>query len=718
MRLLLALCFALLAGLVPAAAAERALLAPPGLKATLNATPGAAAGLRALHSKAAAQGGKLRVIVGLRVPFAAEGALPGATQAAQRRDISAAATQIRSRFAAAIARDPQGFRSYSALPFVSLEVTADELDRLAGDPQVITLSEDRLNRPTLAQSGPLVGAPAAWSAGFTGKGQTVAIIDTGVDKTHPFLAGKVVSEACYSRGYCPGRLSSSTAPGSGVPCANKKECQHGTHVAGIAAGRDPGAGGPGFNGIAKDATIISIMVFSKAGREVGAYDSDILAAGQRVYDLRNDFHIAAANLSLGGGRAYGTCDAADPAYKAMIDLLDSAGIATVVSSGNDGWTDSLESPACISSAISVGSVSDASWGTCWGDGTAADRVTCYSNSASFLSLLAPGSLITSSVPGGKYESWHGTSMAAPHVTGAWAVLKQAAPLASVDNVETALADSGKPVADYRYPFTVKPRIAIDAALGQFRTLQVQRATSLGTVDVSANGATVTCRDPICSLRVAPGTRLTLTAHPAPGVTFQSWSDPLCGSSGPGCTITMPGTDSIVTPVFSGAVSQIHYQRTGTGSGTVTIGTTTGDYDCSTNCDKPAALTTTVTAIPSPADGSRFAGWSGACSGSGSCGFLASASDHSLTASFVPGYLLSYQKAGTGTGSVTFSAADASVSCSGTCTQAYDPGLTVTLTAKAAKGARFKGWSGSCSGKKACTLVMSQARSVTATFSGK
>jgi subtilisin family serine protease len=392
MRRLLSFLLVALAFVGPAAAAERTLITPLAPQATLSTTPAAAAELGTL-SQAATAKGHIKVIVGLRVPFAPEASLAGSERLAQRRDIAAAAGLLRSRFAAAVTNRPAAVRSYSTLPFVALDVTPDELRKLAADPLVISISENIKLRGRLAESAPLIRAPQAWAAGFTGAGQTIAIIDSGIDKTHPFLAGKVVSEACYSQGgYCAG-ATSSTAVGSGVPCPRPYPCAHGTHVAGIAAGV-----GPSASGIAKGANLISIQVFSP--------DPD---------DPENIF----AWYSLGGSRAKRSCDSAYPAMTAAIANLQSAGIATVIASGNEGWKDAIAFPACISKAVSVGAVSDGDVGIC-GDGQpmTVDKVACYSNGASFVSLLAPGSLITSSVPGGGYESWDGTSMATPHVAGA------------------------------------------------------------------------------------------------------------------------------------------------------------------------------------------------------------------------------------------------------------------------------------------------------------
>jgi subtilisin family serine protease len=126
----------------------------------------------------------------------------------------------------------------------------------------------------------------------------------------------------------------------------------------------------------------------------------------------------------------------------------------VIASGNNGFSDSMSSPGCISSAVSVGST------------TKSDTLSSFSNSASFLHLLAPGSNINSSVPGGGFEVMNGTSMATPHVAGAWALLKQKTPSASVSSLLSSLQSTGTPVTDTRVTGGVtKPRINIADAAG-------------------------------------------------------------------------------------------------------------------------------------------------------------------------------------------------------------------------------------------------------------
>src|SRR5262249_9422538 len=157
-------------------------------------------------------------------------------------------------------------REYDALPFMALEVGPDALRVLAALRGVVGvghIEEDALATTMLAESVPLIQGDQAWGAGVDGAGQIVAILDTGVDKNHPFRAGKVVGEACFSTtsaisgstSVCPGGVASSTAPDAGLPCSvdnvNGNDCIHGTHVAGIAAGS-----GAAFSGVAKGASIL------------------------------------------------------------------------------------------------------------------------------------------------------------------------------------------------------------------------------------------------------------------------------------------------------------------------------------------------------------------------------------------------------------------------------------------------------------------------------
>ena len=459
-------------------------------------------------------GGSVRIIIGVRLDFQPEGLLGDAASIQlQRRSIAQAQDALMARMATF---NIKSVKKFPFIPYLAMEVDAPALEYLKSSPEVINVEEDVPVPPALPESVPLIGGPAAWASGFSGAGQTVAILDTGVDKAHPFLAGKVVSEACYSTttssstSLCPGGAQETTIPGSGINCdtAAMSICSHGTLVAGIAAGN--GSGFVGFSGVAKDADIISIQIFSRFDNSadcggsppcVMSYDSDQIFALQRVQELSVSFRIAAVNMSLGSGQFFAFCDSQSPSLKTAIDSLRSLGIATVIASGNNGFTDSINSPACISSAISVGSTDDGSFAT------RTDDISFFSNSSFFLNLLAPGRWITSSVPGGVFSTAAGTSLATPHVTGAWAIVKSKAPAATVDQVLSALASTGLPITDSRNGIT-KPRIRVDSALNALGVAQY-----------------------------APGTVINITATPAAGYILRNWT--WCDSvSGNTCMVVM------------------------------------------------------------------------------------------------------------------------------------------------------------------------------------
>ena len=214
----------------------------------------------------------------------------------------------------------------------------------------------------------------------------------------------------------------------------------------------------------------------------GAFQSDVIAGLERVYQLSAARQIVAVNMSLGGDLFSEPCD--DQLYKPIIDNLRSIGVATVIASGNNGSRWSISAPACISSAISVGAT------------TKADGISEFTNVAPFLSLLAPGENILSSIPGGAYEALSGTSMAAPHIAGAWAILRQAAPAASVSTILAALQQTGRPIADDRFfgSGTILPRARVFTALASLVpvTHAPPYATSVSPNRVRAgSGASVT-----------------------------------------------------------------------------------------------------------------------------------------------------------------------------------------------------------------------------------
>ena len=407
--------------------------------------------------------GPTSVIVELRAPSAGPSDQRDPAGATGRR-LAARATgdRVLTRLGAVdddAARSAQRVTHFASFATV---VDAAGLATLAADPEVARILPNEAHAPALSQSVPHVGGPVAVAAGYTGAGQTVAIVDTGVEASHPFLGGRVVAEACFSTDnagagiepVCPGPdPTTATGPGTGGPCPISS-CSHGTHVAGIAAG-DGGA----FDGVAPGAQIISVQVFSKVtGTACGPgggtcalfYDFDLTRGLDFVYGLRGTYSIAAANMSLGGFAWPGPCDF--EAQKAPFDALRSAGIAPVVASGNGGVKTGISLPACLSSAVSVGAVDRVT-----------DDVASFSNSSPYLQLLAPGMNITSSVPGAGFGSKSGTSMATPHITGAFAVLRQQHPTMTVDDLLSLMRNTGLPVTDPANG-VVTPRLRLDGAV--------------------------------------------------------------------------------------------------------------------------------------------------------------------------------------------------------------------------------------------------------------
>ena len=409
---------------------------------------------------AAQANGTARVLVQLAVATKPEATLAVVDGVArQRADIAAAQSAVRAELAATQHRI---LREYSTVPFVALEASEESLVALERSGRVVAVQEDRPLHPLVTASTAIVQADQAWAEGFDGTGQAIAIVDSGVDSSHPMLAGNVVDEACFSaNSNCPNGGTQQSGTGSAVPCEyTVDDCGHGTHVAGIAAGNWPGQN---LYGVARGASVVAVQVFSEFTSSADcapaappcalAYTSDIVAGLEHVHAVLGQFPIAAVNLSIGGGtyRTTQSCDADNAATKAAIDNLVSAGVAVAVASGNDGNGNALSAPGCISSAVSVGST------------TAGDQISTFSNSASFLSLLAPGEEIESAFPGNQIAIASGTSESTPHVAGAWAILKEKAPSASVATVLATLRSTGLSITDGRNGVAT-PRIQVRAAL--------------------------------------------------------------------------------------------------------------------------------------------------------------------------------------------------------------------------------------------------------------
>ena len=274
--------------------------------------------------------------------------------------------------------------------------------------------------PTSTAASPQIGAPTAWEAGYDGTGVTVAVLDTGVDAEHPDLAGQVGAEQNFSE-------SDTVQDGFG----------HGTHVAATIAGT--GAGSDGLRkGVAPGATILSGKVLDDEG---SGWESDIIAGMEWAVGADADV----VNMSLGGGPTDGT----DPLSEAVNELSDTSDTLFVVSAGNDGpGASTVGTPGAADSALTVGAVDR--------DESLADfssRGPRLGDLAIKPDITAPGVDI---VGGPRLRDRHGhagrralhrasgTSMAAPHVAGAAALLAAQHPAWTGDQLKDGLVSTARP----------------------------------------------------------------------------------------------------------------------------------------------------------------------------------------------------------------------------------------------------------------------------------
>ncbi|MDT0343398.1 S8 family serine peptidase [Streptomyces litchfieldiae] len=300
-------------------------------------------------------------------------------------------------------------RSEAADVWASLTEPASGERTLAAAPGIATIALDGLVEKALADSVPGIGAPEVWDAGHDGTGTTIAVLDTGIDADHPDLAGQVIAERNFS------------------DAADAEDRDgHGTHVASTAAGNGEAPG------VAPGAGLLNGKVLDDDGY---GWDSGIIEGMQWAVEQGADV----VNLSLGGSES----DEIDPLEEAVNTLSAESDTLFVIAAGNNGpGRGTLDSPGTADAALTLGAVdkSDAladfsSTGPRRRDGAVKPDVT------------APGVDITAATPGGGHATLSGTSMATPHAAGAAALLAQAHPDWTGEQIKAALIASARPSAD-------------------------------------------------------------------------------------------------------------------------------------------------------------------------------------------------------------------------------------------------------------------------------
>ncbi|GHJ48627.1 serine protease [Catellatospora sp. TT07R-123] len=297
-------------------------------------------------------------------------------------------------------------------------------DARAANPGKVWL--DGVRKPSLDVSVPQIGAPAAWAAGYDGTGVKVAVLDTGIDATHPDLSGKVAAEQNFAGEYEDGL----------------DHVGHGTHVASTIAGSGAASSGK-YKGVAPGATLLD----GKVCFEGGCAESWILDGMQWAADNGADV----VNMSLGGTDG----PEIDPIEQAVNDLTASSNILFVIAAGNDGGDETVGSPASADAALAVGAVYKnedlaefSSRGPRVGDAALKPEIT------------GPGVDITAAnskdgflgEPGQPYTTLSGTSMATPHVAGSAAILTQLHPDWSAAQRKATLIGSAAPNPAIEGPF--------------------------------------------------------------------------------------------------------------------------------------------------------------------------------------------------------------------------------------------------------------------------
>ena len=208
-----------------------------------------------------------------------------------------------------------------------------------------------------------------------------------------------------------------------------------------------------------------------------------------------------------------------------------------------------------------------------------------------------------------------------------------------------------------------------------------------------------------------GALVTLTAAPAANSTFTGWTGGGCAGTAP-CTVTMTAAAS-VTAGFTLNSYPLTVTLGGNATGSVT--SNPAGIDCGVDCSEVYLATTPVTLTPVPGPNAVFAGWAGACTGTGACTVTIGSAAATVTANFnLVKHNLTVSRTGSGAGTV--SSLPAGINCGTTCTFGFDFGAVVTLNAAASTSSTFTGWTGGgCSGTGPCTVTMTAATSVSAGF---
>lgn len=427
-------------------------------------------------------GGSVRIVVQYLAPVQESSFGSGPAGLAQARAaVAGALEQMRSTYASGDTADRLNMVALDHVPLVAMTVTRKELEALARDPRVVRIWENsivpqrRASRLDHATAKAL--APGAIASAASGKGMLVAVLSGGIDGNHAAIKGAVEAEFCVSSidpkqkfaSLCPNGKSVQGGAGTAAACSMRHDpdCLMGTALASIVTGQRTA----GAVAVATDAKLVAVQVFSKVedaakckswGVESPCVASDLVSQLKALdvlvkataESLKN---VAAVTTTVNLGEFKAGCE--DLPYKPLVDALRKQGVAFVAGSGDSGQTEATTMPGCLSSVVTVGAA------------TPANAIAPFTNMAAWVDLLAPGVELPVAIAGGQMTKANGTTFAAGHVAGAFAVLRAQHPQASIDAIEAALKSTGVAIQDKRPAGKATPPgkhaaplIRIDAAL--------------------------------------------------------------------------------------------------------------------------------------------------------------------------------------------------------------------------------------------------------------
>jgi subtilisin family serine protease len=319
---------------------------------------------------------------------------------------------------------------YSVIKGFSGEVTLEGLEKLKHNPNVEKIYFDKAYTISLTDSVPLIKASELHTykingQNLTGVGETICILDTGINYTHESLG------SCLQTDFLTGNCNKVM---SGYDYVNNDadpydDHGHGTHVAGIAAANGK------VLGVAPGAGIVMVKVCDSAG---SCSSSSILSGFEWCVTNKDLFNISVISMSLGDGGQYTSTTCPSDPIDAGIASAYNAGIFITAASGNNGYTSGISHPACNENVVAAGAV------------TKTDDIT-FNRGGDLLTILAPGVDITSTWINGGTATYSGTSMSTPHIAGAAAMLQQYAKAKSSaltqTEIKTTLNNTGKAIYD-------------------------------------------------------------------------------------------------------------------------------------------------------------------------------------------------------------------------------------------------------------------------------